>query len=414
MRKRENEEYFKLGLTLGAVTAFGLLFFFFLYRFDVIRGVVKAAGKILRPFVNGALMAYLLAPVCTKLENLFIKHITRKWAKGLSILVTMLLFIALIWLLAYLVVPQIWSSIETIAITFPEKRDAVESWLSRFVADRYDVVIALERYLNTVSDWVQQWVDTKLLPSVQTWAVGLGNWMIWLLVAAKDLILGLLISTYMLAIRERFAAQAKLINRGLFKREHAEWIEKEVRFADKMFNGFLRGKFLDSAIIGVLCLIGVSVIGIGPSVLVSVIVGVTNIIPFFGPFIGAIPCALLILLESPLKCLYFLIFIFALQQLDGNVIGPLILGDSTGLPSFWVMFAILFFGGIWGVIGMVVGIPLFAVIYDIFRQILLGRLEGRNETALVENYKDTFHRIPKRLKREAKERKAAQKKDNSI
>ena len=404
MQKRENGEYVKLGVTLGAVVAAGLLLFFMIYRFDVVQGILKAVWRLVRPFVNGALMAYLMVPMCNKLERGIKKRVpgARKWAKGLSILISILVFIAVLWLLLYLVVPQIWISIQNIVETFPEKQDAVEAWLSRFVARRYDLVMTLESVLDTISNWVEKWVETKLIPSMQTWAVDIGNWVALMLIALKDLVLGLLISAYVLAIRERLTAQAKLISRSLFKKERAEWIAKELRFADRMFNGFLRGKFVDSAIIGVLCMIGVTLMGIGPTVLVSTIIGVTNIIPFFGPFIGAVPCALLILLESPLKCLYFIIFIIFLQLLDGNFIGPLILGDTTGLPSFWVMFAILFFGGIWGPIGMIVGVPLFAVIYDILRQIIYARLQRRGETELIADYQGVFHRPPDKPRRRRK------------
>lgn len=404
MRKRENEEYVKLGVTLVAAAAAVLLLFFMIYRFDVVRGILKAVWRLVRPFVNGALMAYLMVPMCNKLERAIKKRVpgARKWAKGLSILISILVFIAVLWLLLYLVIPQIWISIQNIVETFPEKQDAVEAWLSRFVARRYDLVMTLESVLDTISNWVEKWVETKLIPSMQTWAVDIGNWVALMLIALKDLVLGLLISAYVLAIRERLTAQAKLISRSLLKKERAEWLAKELRFADKMFNGFLRGKFVDSAIIGVLCMIGVTLMGIGPTVLVSTIIGVTNIIPFFGPFIGAVPCALLILLESPLKCLYFIIFIIFLQLLDGNFIGPLILGDTTGLPSFWVMFAILFFGGIWGPIGMIVGVPLFAVIYDILRQIIYARLQRRGETELIADYQGVFHRPPDKPRRRRK------------
>ena len=404
MQKRENGEYVKLGVTLGAVVAAGLLLFFMIYRFDVVQGILKAVWRLVRPFVNGALMAYLMVPMCNKLERAIKKRVpgARKWAKGLSILISILVFIAVLWLLLYLVIPQIWISIQNIVETFPEKQDAVEAWLSRFVARRYDLVMTLESVLDTISNWVEKWVETKLIPSMQTWAVDIGNWVALMLIALKDLVLGLLISAYVLAIRERLTAQAKLISRSLLKKERAEWLAKELRFADKMFNGFLRGKFVDSAIIGVLCMIGVTLMGIGPTVLVSTIIGVTNIIPFFGPFIGAVPCALLILLESPLKCLYFIIFIIFLQLLDGNFIGPLILGDTTGLPSFWVMFAILFFGGIWGPIGMIVGVPLFAVIYDILRQIIYARLQRRGETELIADYQGVFHRPPDKPRRRRK------------
>ena len=395
MKDKENEKYFKLGLTGFLVLAAGILFFFLVYRFDLVRDAFKGIGRILRPFINGAVIAYLLAPVCNTLEKLAERCFgpkAEKWSRGAAILISLLAALALVWLLVSLVLPQLWKSIETLVITFPQKQEAVEEWVHRFFTDRPQLWGSIEGYMDKISESVQTWMETKLLPSVQTWALGLGSHVYGILGALKDLFIGLLISAYMLSSRRRFAAQAKLLLHGLCSPLRARRIEKEVIFADKMFNGFLMGKLKDSVIIGVLCMIGVSIIGIGPALLVSVIVGVTNIIPFFGPFIGAIPCALLILLDSPLKCLYFIIFIIALQQLDGNVIGPLILGDSTGLSSFWVLFSILFFGGLWGVPGMIVGVPLFAVIYDIARDYLYAKLEKREELALIYDYDNTFHK----------------------
>jgi len=195
----------------------------------------------------------------------------------------------------------------------------------------------------------------------------------------KNIFLGVLISIYMLASRKLFARQAKLLLRGVFPKRWADAVETEVRYADRMFNGFLMGKLLDSAIIGVICFVVTTILRFDMAILISVIVGVTNIIPFFGPFIGAIPCALLLLLKSPWQCLIFLIFIVILQQLDGNVIGPKILGNTTGVSSFWVLFSILLFGGLWGVFGMIVGVPLFAVIYDIARKLIYRGLKRHQQ-----------------------------------
>ena len=222
-----------------------------------------------------------------------------------------------------------------------------------------------------------------------------------------------------LASRRRFAAQAWLLLHSAASPRWADWIEREVRLADDMFNGFLVGKLIDSVIMGVLCLLGTSLMGFNSAVLISTIVGVTNIIPFFGPIIGAVPCALLLLLENPLHALYFVLFIIVLQQLDGNFIGPLILGDSTGLSGFWVMFAILFFGGLWGVPGMILGVPLFALISDIFRQVVYWGLRRRGREDMIAAYEKRFHdsdktkpRKQRRLLRKARqlEKKAAGKK----
>ena len=160
--------------------------------------------------------------------------------------------------------------------------------------------------------------------------------------------------------------------------------------ADRMFGGFINGKILDSAIIGVLCYIGCLIFKFPSALLVSVIIGVTNVIPFFGPFIGAIPATLLILIQNPIKALWFVLFVLVLQQLDGNIIGPKILGNTTGLSSFWVLFAILLFGGLWGFAGMIVGVPLFAVIYDVIKKLVIYGLQRHQELTLLNSYHDQF------------------------
>ena len=150
-----------------------------------------------------------------------------------------------------------------------------------------------------------------------------------------------------------------------------------MRKSNSIFGGFIIGKIIDSAIIGVLCFIGVSLLNMPYALLVSVFVGVTNVIPYFGPFIGAIPSAILIMIVDPMKGLYFIIFILLLQQLDGNIIGPTILGDSTGLSAFWVLFSILLFGGLFGVVGMIIGVPTFAVFYYVVKLFITQKLEEK-------------------------------------
>ena len=161
---------------------------------------------------------------------------------------------------------------------------------------------------------------------------------------------------------------------------------KEARYIHKVFGGFIIGKIVDSIIIGILCFLGLSVMNMPYTLLVSVIVGVTNVIPFFGPFIGAIPSALLILLVSPIQCLYFLIFILVLQQFDGNILGPKILGDTTGISSFWVLFSILLFGGLLGFVGMIVGVPIFAVFYRLLGDFINGLLEKKDLPVQTSQY----------------------------
>ncbi len=204
----------------------------------------------------------------------------------------------------------------------------------------------------------------------------------------KNLLIGLIVAIYVVNSKETFISQAKKITYSILPEPNAAFVIDQFRLAHRMFGGFIIGKMIDSLIIGVICFVGMSILNIPYVMLVSVIIGVTNIIPFFGPFIGAIPSALLILLANPLKSLYFLVFVLVLQQFDGNILGPKILGDSTGLSSFWVLFSILLFGGLWGFIGMVIGVPLFAVIYHLIRLTVNHFLRKKELSTVTEEYLD--------------------------
>ena len=206
----------------------------------------------------------------------------------------------------------------------------------------------------------------------------------------KNLLIGLIVAVYLLASRKKLVKQAKMILYSVVKPHWAQLIQEEVLYADKMFGGFINGKIMDSAIIGVLCYIVCAIVKFPSALLVSVIIGVTNVIPFFGPFIGAVPATLLILIQSPIKALWFVLFVLVLQQLDGNVIGPKILGDRTGLSSFWVLFTIILFGGLWGVFGMVIGVPLFGVIYDTVKKLVRRGLDKKGQIEVWEQYKADY------------------------
>ena len=207
-----------------------------------------------------------------------------------------------------------------------------------------------------------------------------------LLVLVKDMLIAIIVSVYLLMRKDIFAAQSKKIVYSLFPTRAADLIVQEVRSAYRIMSGFITGKLLDSLIIGVICLVCCNLLQFPYPALISVIIGVTNIIPFFGPFIGAIPCGLLIFLVNPLQAVYFAIFILVLQQFDGNILGPKILGDSTGLASFWVLFSILLFGGLFGFAGMVLGVPVFAMFYSIVSRLVSYGLRARGLPGKTEEY----------------------------
>ena len=199
-----------------------------------------------------------------------------------------------------------------------------------------------------------------------------------MVVFAKNLIIGIIISVYLLAMKEQSLARCCKLLYGVLSERAANLVMRGTRRTDEIFSGFVRGKLLDSLIIGILCFIGGSILNLPYTPLVSVVVGVTNIIPFFGPFLGAIPSAFLILLVSPKQCLIFIIFVIVLQQFDGNILGPKILGSATGISSFWVVVTILLGGGFFGVLGMFLGVPVFACLQELVKHLIDRRLTQRN------------------------------------
>lgn len=223
----------------------------------------------------------------------------------------------------------------------------------------------------------QNWLRTGLLSQINELMGNLTESVVILVGGIFDVIIGMIISFYFLFSKEMFVRQIKKCTYAMFSSRHANLVLHFATKTNEIFGGFIIGKLIDSAIIGVLCFIGLSILKMPYTLLVSVIVGVTNIIPFFGPYIGAIPSAILIMLEDPMKGIYFIIFVLILQQFDGNILGPKILGNSTGLSAFWVIVAILLGGGLFGFVGMVMGVPTFAVLYYMVGVIMKSRLEKK-------------------------------------
>lgn len=374
MKKIANK-YIKWGLTALIVLILAIGFVCLIFKGESIRNGFGVLRKVTMPIIDGLIIAFIATPVVNWIEEKLIFplcricHIDRnkmKVKKRLRILSVFLTFL-LIGLVVYeffaIVIPQLALSIQNIIAQFPTYLNNLIKLTERLLADNPDVEAYIEGLLATYSNDLNSFLEENALPTLNTVIRSASMSLISALKSLYNLIIGLIISLYLLSGKEKFASQSKKICYALFERHTANQIIRAFRFTNKTFIGFLGGKIVDSAIIGVLCFAGTSVLKMPYPVLISVIVGVTNVIPFFGPYIGAIPSALLILMTDPKKCIAFIIFILALQQLDGNVIGPKILGESTGLSGFWVIFSITLFGGLWGIAGMVVGVPLFAVFY---------------------------------------------------
>lgn len=392
------KRYLKIGITGAAILASGILCAFVLFKMPVIISILKGITEILKPFLYGVVFAYLLAPLCNKIEEklfqIFPKAKTkaRRFICFIAIVISLCVAIAVIWLIIMMIIPQVWDSVMKIIQMVPQKLIVVNNWIEHMLENQPELQAYFEEFSSQAESNIDSLLNVDTIQKVQSIINSLSVQLFGVLGVVKNIFLGLLISAYLLGSRKLFGAQAGLILHGVFSDKWAKIIEEEIRYTDKMFNGFLVGKIIDSAIIGLLCFAGTSIMGFEAPAFISVVIGITNIIPFFGPFIGAIPCGLLLLLENPMHCLYFIIFIFVLQQLDGNVIGPKILGNTTGVSSFWVLFAILLFGGMWGVVGMVIGVPLFAVIYDIIRKLVYRGLRKHKRESMITDYEEKYHK----------------------
>lgn len=396
MKDPYKRRYFYLMLSIFGGISLSILVFFALFRFQGLGDAIHTLGDVLAPFTYGGVVAYLLRPVCNWYQRFFerilpikAKSMAGTLAVGLSLITGILLVYALIIMIA----PELYRSIRTLWNSLPEKVNQFLAWARSVFGEDEELLRIFNTVYSTLYAELDKWADATLAPyisSVVSIVSGVGLSLYRVVMFLYNLLIGLIVACYLLAIRKRLARQSVLIVHSLLKPQWADLFLREVAFIDKMFGGFIDGKILDSAIIGLLCYLGCVIFRFPNALLVSAIVGITNVIPFFGPFIGAVPATLLIMMEDPIKGLWFVVFVLALQQLDGNVIGPKILGNRTGLSSFWVLFAIVLFGGLWGLPGMVICVPLFAVIYDAVKKMVRRGLAKQGKTELWQQYKADY------------------------
>ena len=396
MDKKPHIKPYLYGMLAGfGAISLSILFFFLIYRFQGFGDAISKLTGILMPFIYGAVIAYLLKPVCNCVENFLRRLLPEKMgtaANMLAVTISLLFGILVVYALIMMIVPQLITSVTTLYYTARNNLNDFVDWASHqeIIASNQKLLDFIETSYDNLQDTLDNLVRTKLVPSMQSLLSGAALGVMSFVTFLKNIVIGLIVSVYLLASRKKFGQQGKLILYSLVKPRWANLIMEEIRYADRMFGGFINGKILDSAIIGVLCYIACLIFKFPSALLVSVIIGVTNVIPFFGPFIGAIPATLLILIQNPIKALWFVLFVLVLQQVDGNIIGPKILGNTTGLSSFWVLFAILLFGGLWGFVGMIIGVPLFAVIYAVLKKFVFHGLRRNEEMELVTTYHDNF------------------------
>lgn len=396
MRFQIDKKYIRIGITAFAVIAASICFYYLIFHGDRFSNQINELLTVISPVMYGIIIAYLLTPLVNGLETYLLKPIlqrmkqnskrAQKYMRGVSIIMTLVIVGMLIYTFFSILIPNIVTSIRTISVQFPTYIENLTNWSTRFLADNPDIEVMVVRFLDTYSEEFYDYLNNTIVPQMETIIKQVSLSLISLLKILWNFIIGFVIAIYVMYSKETFAGQAKKIVYSIFRTTAANQFIKDVRFASDTFIGFISGKIVDSFIIGCICFVGTSVLKMPYALLVSVIVGVTNIIPFFGPYLGAVPSAVLILMVSPVKCAYFIIFILILQQVDGNLIGPKILGQSTGLSGFWVLFSITVFGGIMGISGMIIGVPLFAVLYAFIRRHTNKMLEKRGLPTQTEQY----------------------------
>lgn len=356
-----------MGVTIFVSLATVVAFYFIVLRYEGLKYYLDIISLALQPVIVGIVIAYVICPVAKFLERQFRRG---KWlsraARPLAVLFTLLFVIGILGLFCALILPQVVESIRSLVVDLPEMLEVQLARLESYLKEDSDAAEAVMQMITSVETFLMTFIKENLFAAVSNVAgsvLSVGS-------AIVNLVVSIVVTVYLLLDRERYLGQCRKLFYAVSRNKRFNRAVMEVLHqADQIFSGFISGKLLDSLIVGVICFACLTVLKMPYALLVSVIVGVTNIIPMFGPFIGAIPSAFLILLVSPSKCIVFLIFIIILQQLDGNVIGPRILGNSTGLSAFYVTVAMMLFGKLMGFVGMIVGVPLFATLYYIVKRL---------------------------------------------
>ncbi len=397
---RWDKKYLYWGITAFCVIACAILFFMALNYIGLVGKALRKLARILSPFIWGLVITYLLSPLVRVLQDRvfrpFFRWVFRKSKRHQGILLTRacsvlfaeIIMLAIITGLFFLIIPQLYSSIETFVTNSPTYIESLTAWATKMLTDFPEIRNYVAQVLGDMNNNVMSWLQTTVLPTLGNFLSNVGTGVRYVVTAVYNLVVGIIVSIYILGNIETFSANAKRVLYSVLSVEAAKKFLDGLDFVDRTFIGFLNGKLLDSAIIGLICYIVCAILNMPYALLVSVIIGLTNIIPFFGPFIGAVPSVIIILMISPIKALIFVIFIIILQQVDGNLIGPKILGSTVGINGFWVMFSIILGAGLFGFWGMLLGVPVFVVIYTIINNNVDAKLRRSELPVETEEYRD--------------------------
>ena len=396
MERDSNKRYFKWGLTALVVIFISILLVVIFTNLPGFFALLTSIGKILSPLISGVVIAFLLNPLVNfvdcRLGPLLQKKLKVQTAKNLSRAAGIVMALIVAGFLVYgffaMLLPQLYESVMNIVDNASTYFNSIETWATNILEDNPEIQGYVDKGLEQLRGFIENWVKTTFLSDMSKLVTTVSTSVIAVVKSLTNFIIGLVASIYMLWSKDTFRAQTKKIMVATMRPSAADRLLALGRNAYRIFNGFIIGKLIDSAIIGVLCYIGCEILKMPFTALVATIVGVTNVIPFFGPIIGAVPSAFLILLVDPLKAFYFVIFVIVLQQLDGNVIGPKILGNTVGISGFWVLASITIAASIFGFAGMLLGVPVFALIYVLISDGVNARLRKKQHSTVTEDYRD--------------------------
>lgn len=372
MKDSKYQSYIYASISSLIVIILAILFWFVINKFEVINVFFLKISKILRPIAYGAVLAFLFTPLYNKLFKIlnklflnfkFSQISSYKWAKRISLFSCLLALLLSIYIFTLLIIPQLINSIRSMVQTLPDDVEKISGKIRIFLEAYPEISEYLTNNILEFDVQLTSLVKSTVLPNLNIYISNLSTGFISFFRQVFNVVIGVIVMIYLLSIKTTLSAQIKRIIYSVFSIKVANVIVEETRYIKKVFSQFIVGKLIDSAIIACINYIFMSLFNMEYALLISVIVGITNIVPFFGPFIGAIPSIFILAIDSPMSAVQFMVWILILQQVDGNIIGPKILGQTTGLPSFFILFSILLFGGLFGIVGMIIGVPTFAIIY---------------------------------------------------
>lgn len=368
------EQKIKDNIFVLSISGIIIISFYHILRYnEILFNTFKDLVDVLMPFIIGFVIAFVLEPIFTFTNKHCNKKFSDKISRIISVSISMFIFVAIMVGFLLLIIPQLTDSVLSVFNVFKDNIDKIDElvvFFSETIKLNQEIIDVIISYIDQYSNSLLGSV-TSLVPKI------IGSSINFIALVVRILI-GFIISIYIMYDRKRISGQFKKIGFAIMKKEAFDKVLDITAMSSKLFKQFIVGKIIDSLILGIICYICMNIFKFDYVLLISIIITITNVIPFFGPFIGAIPSVFILLLIDPMQAVWFSIFVLALQQFDGNILGPYILGDTMGLPVFWVMFALLVGGGYFGILGMFLGIPLFSLIYFLIKSFVYKRLEEKN------------------------------------